>query len=45
LVIAMEKWLKRVPPFGIKGGDTVPVKLGSLLNVEELPLAWDGARA
>lgn len=43
LVIAMEEWLKRVPPFRTKGGADVPVKLGGLLGVASLPLEWRAA--
>ncbi len=41
LVIAMEEWLKRVPPFRVKDGADVPVKPGGLLGVDSLPLVWD----
>lgn len=40
LVIAMEEWFKRVPPFRISGGGTVPVAPGGLLSVKKLPLEW-----
>ena len=40
LIIAIEEWLKRVPAFGIKDGQDVPVKSGGLLCVETLPLVW-----
>jgi cytochrome P450 len=40
LVIAMEEWLQRVPPFRVKDGVDVPVKPGGLLGVESLPLVW-----
>jgi cytochrome P450 len=40
LVIAMEEWLKRVPPFRVAGGVEVPVKPGGVWGVETLPLAW-----
>ncbi|MGQ0534381.1 MAG: cytochrome P450 [Caulobacteraceae bacterium] len=43
LTIAMEEWLKRVPPFRTKGGVDVPVKLGGLLGVDCLPLEWRAA--
>lgn len=39
LVIAIEEWLKRVPPFQVRGG-SVPVAPGGLLGVKELPLEW-----
>ena len=40
LVIAIEEWLKRVPPFRVKDGVEVPVKPGGLLGVDSLPLVW-----
>jgi cytochrome P450 len=40
LVIAMEEWLRRVPPFHVKDGVPVPVAPGGLLSVHALPLAW-----
>jgi len=40
LVISIEEWLKRVPPFRIAGGGEVPVKPGGLLSVGALPLEW-----
>jgi len=40
LVIAVEEWLKRVPPFRVAGGQDVPVKPGGVLGVAELPLVW-----
>lgn len=40
LIIAIEEWLKRTPPFRIKGGGTVPVMPGGLLGVKELQLEW-----
>jgi cytochrome P450 len=42
LVIALEEWLKRVPPFRVKGG-FAPVAPGGLLSVKELPLEWQVA--
>jgi cytochrome P450 len=40
LVIAIEEWLKRVPPFRIADGAEVPIATGGLLHVAELPLVW-----
>ena len=40
LVIAIEEWLKRVPPFRVSEGANVPVVAGGLLHVAELPLVW-----
>jgi cytochrome P450 len=40
LIIAIEEWLKRVPPFRIKDGVEVPVEPGGLLGVSALPLVW-----
>jgi len=40
LVIAMEEWLRRVPPFRVTGGVEVPVKPSGVWGVETLPLTW-----
>jgi cytochrome P450 len=40
LIIAIEEWLKRVPPFSVKNGETIPVQPGGLLSVDHLPLVW-----
>lgn len=40
LVIAIEEWLKRVPPFRVKGGRTVPIKPGTLMCAPRLPIEW-----
>jgi len=40
LVISMEEWLKRVPPFRIGRGREAPVAPGGLLSVHALPLEW-----
>lgn len=41
--VAIEEWLKRVPPFHIKEGATIPCHGGAVLTIERLPLAWDKA--
>lgn len=40
LVIAIEEWLKRIPPFRIPGGEAAPIQPGGLLSVGRLPLSW-----
>jgi cytochrome P450 len=40
LIIAVEEWLKRVPPFRVKDGEAALVQPGGLLNVHALPLQW-----
>ncbi|MDB5447158.1 MAG: cytochrome [Phenylobacterium sp.] len=40
IVIAIEEWLTRVPPFHVRGGAAVPVAPGGLLGVNALPLVW-----
>lgn len=40
MIVAIEEWLKRVPPFRVAGDGEVPVKAGGLMCVESLPLVW-----
>jgi cytochrome P450 len=40
LIIAIEEFLRLVPPFQVKAGVDVPVKMGGLLGVDSLPLTW-----
>ena len=40
LVIAMEEWLARVPPFSVKPGAEISISPGSPICVPELPLVW-----
>jgi cytochrome P450 len=40
LRIAIEEWLKRVPPFHITPGETVVTNGNSILGVMRLPLSW-----
>lgn len=40
MIVAIEEWLKRVPPFRVEGDVEVPVKAGGLMCVERLPLVW-----
>lgn len=41
LNIAIEEWLKRVPPFRLAEGHDAPVKAGGLMTIEHLSLRWD----
>lgn len=38
--IAMEEWLKRVPPFTVKKGTKFVALGGGVLGLQELPLVW-----
>lgn len=40
MIIAVEEWLKRVPPFRVAGNVEVPVRAGGLMSVDALPLTW-----
>ncbi|MDB5985173.1 MAG: Camphor 5-monooxygenase [Nevskia sp.] len=40
LVVAMEEWLKRMPPFRIKQGETPRMHGGIVFGVDYLPLSW-----
>jgi len=43
LRIALEEWLKRVPPFRIKPGERAVTHGIGVFGVERLPLVWDPA--
>jgi len=43
LRIAVEEWLKRVPPFRIKPGERAVTHGVGVFGVERLPLVWDRA--
>jgi cytochrome P450 len=40
LVIAMEQWLRNVPPFHVRDDAYVPINARGLVRVDELNLAW-----
>jgi hypothetical protein len=42
LVVALEEWVKRVPPFHITPGGEVLMHGGVVFGVDRLPLSWDG---
>jgi len=42
LVIAIEEWVNRVPPFNIKPGGDVRMHGGVVFGVDSLPLSWNG---
>jgi cytochrome P450 len=42
LVVALEEWVKRVPPFRITPGGEVRMHGGVVFGVDRLPLTWDG---
>jgi cytochrome P450 len=42
LVIAIEEWVNRVPPFEIKHGADVQMHGGVVFGVDSLPLTWSG---
>jgi cytochrome P450 len=42
LVIAIEEWVNRVPPFAIKPGADVRMHGGVVFGVDHLPLSWNG---
>lgn len=41
LQIALEEWLKRVPPFRVADGFKIQYHAGNILHVPELQLEWD----
>lgn len=40
LKVFLEEWLKRIPEFGIKPGETVRLTSGAVFGVRQLPLSW-----
>lgn len=38
--ILTEEWLKRIPSFGLKAGETTPSRVGTVMALEKLPLVW-----
>ncbi len=44
LKVFLEEWLKRIPEFAIKPGETVRTSGGIALGVLHLPLAWPASR-
>ncbi|MBV1918365.1 MAG: cytochrome P450 [Sphingomonadaceae bacterium] len=43
IVVMLEEVMKRIPAFRIEPGKDVPMRGGSVLNIEHLPLVWDPA--
>ncbi|MCK9685652.1 cytochrome P450 [Scleromatobacter humisilvae] len=40
LVIGLEEWLKRIPPFRLKDGQALEAHGGGVFGLEALPLVW-----
>jgi len=40
LVVTLEEWLKRIPEFSLRTGETITYSTGMVANVSNVPLAW-----
>ena len=45
LRVAMQEWLRRIPPFRVTPGERVTYFTDGLLSLRQLPLSWDAAKA